>query len=137
MSREIISSSSLAGQNEFELCEKSFAHQKGLLRHQHFFSQKKMLNVIFALMSLQESISWSHIRKCTPIVSLSKSLNGNHTKLKLIYHIRKSISCKKVNLKNHIKSQFFSQTSTTRKHYLNKAATSCSTHKIGQQETDD
>ena len=41
MSSEEILSSSLAGKNECELCEKIFTHRKDLLRHQHTIHGEK------------------------------------------------------------------------------------------------
>ena len=77
MSREGISSSSLAGQNEFELCEKSFPHQKDLVRNQHIINGEKMLKChLCPYESARKDKLVSH-QKMRTKSSSDQALNGN------------------------------------------------------------
>ena len=90
MSREGISASSLSGQNEFEFCEKSFAHQKDLLMHQCTIHREKTLKCHLCLYESERNDKLVSHQKMHTKGSSEQALNGSHTKLKPIYHIRKS-----------------------------------------------
>ena len=103
MSSEGILSSSLAGKNDCELCEKSFTYRHDLLRHQRTIHREK-----FARTKLREKINWCHIKKYTPRLPLINSLTEN---VKMKPKFNPHLSLKKLNNhptlseKSHIKTQ--------------------------------